>query len=110
MPKRKKSLKNGRKTRRSAKRFKFVERLILGLKLSAAAATVLAVTTGFILAHDLLTQSEYFEARQVTIEGMQRLTREQVGHRAGSHDQTTRMHRKGPCSTRSCASRGSSAR
>jgi cell division protein FtsQ len=83
LPKRKKSLKNGRKSQRTAKRFKFVDRFILGFKLMGALAMVMAVTAVFILGHDLLTQCDYFGARQLTIEGMQRLTKEQVARRAG---------------------------
>lgn len=43
------------------------------------------VTGFFILVHDLVTQCDYFGARQLTIEGMQRLTREQVARQAGVH-------------------------
>ncbi len=48
-------------------------------------AAVMLVTGFFILGHDLLTQSDYFGARQLTIEGMRRLTREQVARQAGVH-------------------------
>jgi len=43
------------------------------------------VTGFFILVHDLLTQSDYFSVRQLNIEGMRRLTREQVARQAGVH-------------------------
>ena len=85
MPKRKKSRKNTRKGRRGARLNKLLGRLILGFKLTSAVAAVMLVTGFFILGHDLLTQCEYFEARQLTIEGMQRLTREQVARQAGVH-------------------------
>jgi cell division protein FtsQ len=50
-----------------------------------AIAAVGVVTGSFILVHDLLTQCDYFGARQLTIEGMRRLTREQVAQQAGVH-------------------------
>ncbi|MBE9544908.1 MAG: FtsQ-type POTRA domain-containing protein [Proteobacteria bacterium] len=85
MPKRRKSRKNTRKGRRGAGRFKFIDRLITGFKFSMAIAAVMVVTGFFILVHDLLTQCDYFGARQLTVEGMQRLTREQVAQQAGVH-------------------------
>jgi cell division protein FtsQ len=61
-------------------------RLITGFKFTAAIAAVMTVTALFILVHDLLTQCDYFGARQLTIEGMRRLTREQVAGQAGVQD------------------------
>jgi cell division protein FtsQ len=61
-------------------------RLIMGFKFTAAIAAVMTVTALFILVHDLLTQCDYFAARQLTIEGMRRLTREQVAGQAGVQD------------------------
>ena len=85
MPKRKKLRKNTRKGRKRGRRIKFLDRLVLGFKMTAAIAAVVMVTGAFILVHDLLTQCEYFSARQLRIEGMQRLTREQVERQAGVH-------------------------
>ena len=82
MPKRKKPRKN---TRRDTRRFKFIDRLIMGFKFTSALAAVMIVTGFFILVHDLLTQCDYFGARQLTVEGMRRLTREQVAKQAGVH-------------------------
>ena len=65
------------------KRIKFIARLIMGFKFTTAIAAVIAITALFILVHDLLTQCDYFGARQLTIEGMRRLTREQVAGQAG---------------------------
>ena len=49
-----------------------------------AAVLVLAVVTGFfILVYDLATQCDYFAARQMSIEGTQRLTPETVTRQAG---------------------------
>jgi cell division protein FtsQ len=50
-----------------------------------AIATVMVVSGFFILVHDLLTQSDYFAARQLNIKGMQRLTQKQVAEQAGVH-------------------------
>ena len=83
MGKRKKPRKNSHKGRRSVKRIKFIARLIMGFKFTTAIAAVMAVTALFILVHDLLTQCDYFGARQLTIEGMRRLTKEQVAGQAG---------------------------
>lgn len=82
MPKRRKAKKNSRK---GAGRFKFIDRLITGFNFSMAIAAVVVVTGLFILVHDLLTQWDYFGARQLTVEGMRRLTREQVAQTAGVH-------------------------
>lgn len=86
MPKkRRKPLKNSRKARKGGRRFTFLSRFMMGFKLSLAVAAVMVVTGFFILVHDLVTQSDYFSARQLNIEGMQRLTREQVARQAGVH-------------------------
>ena len=58
-------------------------RLIMGFRFTAAIAAVMTVTALFILVHDLLTQCDYFGARQLTIEGTRRLTKEQVAGQAG---------------------------
>ena len=80
MPRRKKPQKN---TRKGARWFKFIDRFIMGFKITMAIAAAAVVTGSFILVHDLLTQCEYFGARQLTIEGMRRLTKEQVVQQAG---------------------------
>jgi cell division protein FtsQ len=73
---------------RGAGRFKFIDRVIKGFKITMAIAAVGVVTGSFILVHDLLTQCDYFSARQLTIEGMRRLTKEQVAQQAGVHSGT----------------------
>ena len=85
MPKPGKTRKNTRKGRKDSGRFKFIDRLITGFKFSMAIAAVMVVTGLFILVHDLLTQCDYFGARQLTVEGMRRLTSEQVAQQAGVH-------------------------
>ena len=85
MPKPKAQRKNSRRVHKGARRFKFIDRLIMGFKFTMAIATVMVVTGIFILVHDLLTQCDYFGARQLTIEGMRRLTKKQVAQQAGIH-------------------------
>ena len=86
MPKkRRKPLKNNRKSRKGKRRLTFFCRLVLGARVSLAIAAVMAVTVFFILVHDVLTQSDYFKARYINIEGVQRLTKEQVALQAGVH-------------------------
>jgi len=85
VPKRKNPRKNARKGQKGARWLKFMGRLIMGFKFTMAIATVMVVTALFILVHDLLTQCDYFGARQLTIGGMQRLTKKQVAHQAGVH-------------------------
>jgi len=82
---RRKSQKNTHGGLRGAGRFKFIDRFISGFKFMMAIAAVGVVTGSFILVHDLLTQCDYFSARQLTIEGMRRLTKEQVAQQAGVH-------------------------
>jgi len=83
--KRKKPLNNSRKARKGSRRLSVLSRFVLGFKLSLAFLAVMIVTGFFILVHDLLTQNDYFSVRQLNIEGMRRLTREQVARQAGVH-------------------------
>lgn len=83
MPKRRKPPKNTRKRPRGAQRSKFITRLILGVKFTMAVAAVMVVSGLFIFGHDLLTQCDYFAARQLSIEGMRRLTKDKVAQQAG---------------------------
>jgi cell division protein FtsQ len=85
VPKRKKLRQKTRKVRERGRGIEFIRRLVMGFKFTAAIGAVMVVTALFILAHDLLTQCDYFSARQLTIEGMRRLTREQVARQAGVH-------------------------
>ncbi len=83
MPKRRKQPKNTREGRRDAGRFRVMGRLIMGFKFTMAVAAVMVLTGLFVMVHDLLTQCDYFGARQLTIQGMRRLTQEQVAQQAG---------------------------
>ena len=86
MPKkRKRQLKNSRKAPKGRRRPTFFSRLVLGINISLAIAAVMLVTVSFILVHDFLTQSEYFKAKNINIEGMRRLTKVQVARQAGVH-------------------------
>jgi cell division protein FtsQ len=76
--KRKKPRKNIRKGAKVRRRIKIFGPILLGFKLTTAIAGVAVVTGFFILVHDLLTQSEYFAADELTIGGTRRLTKEQV--------------------------------
>jgi cell division protein FtsQ len=80
--KRKTPRKNYRKGQKARRRFKFIGWILLAFKLTAAVAAVAGVTGIFILAHDLLTQSDYFATDKVTIEGARRLTPAQITRQA----------------------------
>jgi len=79
---RKKSRKNYRKGQKSKPWFRLLGRIMLGFKLMAAVVAFAAVTGFFILIHEIVTQCDYFAAEEVTIEGTQRLTHEQVARQA----------------------------
>ena len=78
----KKPRKNYRKDQNRRRCHQFLNRILLGLRVIAAAVAIAAVTGFFILIHEVLTQSNYFAADQVTVEGAQRLTNEQVARQA----------------------------
>jgi cell division protein FtsQ len=50
--------------------------------LIVAVTSVAAVTTFFILIHDLLTQSDYFKISRMTIDGAQRLSEKEIAQQA----------------------------
>ncbi len=55
---------------------------MLGFKLIVAVAAVAAVSVFFILVHDFLTQCDYFKISRLTIEGAQRLTKNEIAQQA----------------------------
>jgi cell division protein FtsQ len=55
----------------------------MGVKFVVAVAVVIVVSGFFTLVHDFLTQCDYFAARQLTVEGMRRLTKDNVAQQAG---------------------------
>ena len=75
--------KNYRKSQKAARRNKLLRGIGLVFKSMAAVVGLVLTTAFFILVHDLATQSDYFAARQIDIEGTQRLTPEHVARQAG---------------------------
>jgi cell division protein FtsQ len=59
-----------------------LNRIVLGVKVIAGGAALVALTAVFILIYNVITHCEYFRARELKIEGMQRLARQQVAQRA----------------------------
>ncbi len=82
---RKKPRKNQRKGKKTKRKSRLFGRLLLSFKLSLAAVSVAAVTVFFILVHDILTQSDYFNIERLTIEGAQRLPQKEIAKQAGVH-------------------------
>ncbi len=80
---RNKPRKNYRKSLRAERRNKFLQGIMLAGQALAAVFVLAAVTGFFILVYDLATQCDYFAARQMSIEGTQRLTPETVARQAG---------------------------
>jgi cell division protein FtsQ len=79
---RKKPRKNQRKSKKAKRELKFLSHLLLGFKLIMAMAAVAAVTSFFILVHDILTQCDYFKISRLTIEGAQRLSEKEIAKQA----------------------------
>jgi cell division protein FtsQ len=79
---RKKPRKNQRKGKKTKQRPKFLGFVLLAFKLIVAVTSVAAVTTFFILIHDLLTQSDYFKISRMTIDGAQRLSEKEIAQQA----------------------------
>ena len=82
MFKRKKPRKNYRKGAKPKQRFAFLGRFLIGFYVVVGIAALLATSGLFILAHDLITQCDYFSAKSLRIEGMQRLTGKQIVRQA----------------------------
>ena len=82
MFKRKKPRKNYRKGAKAKPRFAFLHRFLIGFNVVVGIAALLATSGLFILAHDLITQCDYFRAQSLKIEGMQRLTGKQIVQQA----------------------------
>ena len=80
---RKKPRKIQRKGKKTEREFKFLDRILLGVKLIVAVAAVAVVSTLFILVHDILTQCDYFKISRLTIEGAQRLSEKEIAQQAG---------------------------
>ena len=79
---RRKPPKHLRKSKKTKREFKFLGRILLGFKLIVAVAAVAAVSTIFILVHDISTQCDYFKIKRLTIEGAQRLSQKEISQQA----------------------------
>jgi cell division protein FtsQ len=76
--KRQKPRKNSRKGTRRKRQFAVLRRLATGFYVIAGVAGLLATSLLFIFVHDVITQCDYFKASSLRIEGMQRLSRNQI--------------------------------
>ena len=74
--------KNQRKGKKSIRKFKLLGRVLLGFKLIMAVVAAGTVCIFFILVHDILTQCDYFQISQLTIEGTQRLSEKEITKQA----------------------------
>lgn len=82
MFKRKKPRKNYRKGQKPKRWLPLLTRIMLGIKVTAAAAGFAATTGFFILVHEFLTQCDYFAAETIAIEGTRRLTHAEIARQA----------------------------
>ncbi len=73
-----KSRKNRRTHHETRRWVHILNRIVLGFKVIAGMVALAAVTAFFVLIHNVITHCEYFSARELKIEGMQRLTRKQI--------------------------------
>jgi hypothetical protein len=75
---RKRVRKNYYRNSRSKKRARVVSRFLLAARLFLLIAFLGGTSLLFILGHDALTQSAYFEANAITVEGNNRLSKESI--------------------------------
>ncbi len=75
---RKKVRKNYYKNSAAIKRDKLLKRLVFGMKLALVGTALLFVSLLFVFSYDLLTQCDYFRAKNLWVTGMHRLTQGQV--------------------------------
>jgi cell division protein FtsQ len=75
---RKKPLKNYRKGTKKKRQFAFLRRLATGFYVIAGVAALMITSVLFIFAHDVITQCDYFKAKSLKIEGVQRLSQNQI--------------------------------
>jgi len=61
----------------------WLRRLVAGIWLIIGAVAVVFVSAFFIFMHDVFTQSEHFQARQIHVEGGRRLSRQLILDQAG---------------------------
>jgi cell division protein FtsQ len=82
MFRRRKPRRNTRKDKKRKRGFRFFHRFLLGFKVLMACSVLVATSGFFIFIHDVLTQSGYFTAEEVIIEGGQRLSQDQIAEQA----------------------------
>ena len=78
MGRQKKPRKNYRKGAKKKRQFTFLRRLAIGFYVIAAVAALLFTSVLFIFVYDVITQCDYFKAKSLKIEGMQRLSQNQI--------------------------------
>ena len=79
----KRTRKNYYKNSRPRRRPRIIRRCVLTAKLLLLLAGMGGTSLLFILVHDALTQNAYFQARTITVDGNQRLSREAILEQAG---------------------------
>ena len=87
-PPKKKIRKNYYRNSSAGQRARKLLRLKNTLKFLFGLLTVAAMSFAFIFGYDLLTQSSYFSAAQIQIEGIQRLSSREIMQQAGVSDGT----------------------
>lgn len=80
---RKRIHKNYYKNSRAQRRQRVIRRFLMGLKVMLLAGGVFGTSLLLILAYDAVTQSSYFEARTITVQGNQRFSKETILKQAG---------------------------
>ena len=78
MGQRRKPRKNYRKGAKKKRRFAFLRPLATAFYVVAGVAALLVTSVLFIFAYDVITQCDYFKAKSLKIEGVQRLTQNQI--------------------------------
>jgi cell division protein FtsQ len=74
----KKLRKNYRKGSKKSLEFAFLRHLVIGFYVIAGVAALMATSVFFVFVYDVMTQCDYFNAKILKIEGMQRLSRNHV--------------------------------
>jgi len=70
----------------SKRSLKIKHRFMLGLKIIASIGIVAGMSLVFVLGHDFITQCDYFNAKTITVTGMQRLSSEEILKQARIHE------------------------
>ena len=78
MFKQKKPRKNYRKGTKRKRQFVFLRHLATGFYVIAGVAALLIISVLFVFVHDVITQCDYFKAKSLKIEGLQRLSQNQI--------------------------------